>query len=87
MKPERMERGVHVIIKDDISKTDNKHSSCYEMRDMCGKMYKIDEVDTTRHGNISASINGYTWHPDDLKEVCPRKKAQDFHFNIEELTP
>ncbi len=86
MKAKRMDKGVHVIIKNDLSETHKAHSSCDEMGNMAGEMHMIDEVIKTDHG-LAAHICGFTWHPGDLKEVCPKKKAQEFHFDAEGLHP
>ncbi len=90
MNRELMEKGVHVIISDDISETHRTLSSCDEMHNMKGVkggMHIIQEVIESDCG-LAARIGGFTWHPNDLIEVYPpKKKAQEFHFDIEELYP
>lgn len=84
MKPERMEKGVHVIISQDLSNTERTHQTNDSMYDMIGKTFKIESVQETHHGT-GALIGQYVWHPGDLIEVSPRKKKQEFHFEVKEL--
>lgn len=84
MKESEIEKGLHIIIADDISKTKNTHNTCTEMNNMRGGKYKINGIAGTSHGK-AAIVNGYYWHPNDLVELVAEKKSKRFHFNIKHL--
>jgi len=74
---EKIECEMHVKISNDISKTHNLHNSCDTMHNMKGKVYKVEDV---RSGSVV--INGFTWDPDDIIEIKPKKKYKEpFHFD------
>ena len=84
MKSNRMAKGVHVTISNDLSNTDRTHQTNNDMIKMKGNTYKIEAVQGTSHGT-GAYIGGYVFHPSDLIELSPRKKKQEFHFEVKEL--
>ncbi len=86
MDPKRMEKGVHVIIANNIDKTRKRHKANHDMLNMMGRHFLIHDVRDTSKG-LAAKINGYIWHPDDLLEDSPRKEKQTFHFDEKELHP
>jgi len=53
--------GMKVRINDVCHATNNKWSLVFEMKDMKGKVYKINSVDADR-----VTINGYLWAGEDL---------------------
>ena len=85
MKELEMEKGMHVIIAEDISRTAETHTVTHEMMNMKGKAYTIEAIRDSRYG-MTAKIKSFSWHYDDLKErLAPEKKAQMFHFNVDRL--
>ena len=85
MKQSRIEKGVHVIIGNDLSKTQRFHGTNMVMQNMRGESHIITKRKAAGYG-VCAEIVNFSWHPDDLKEVCPKKKAQIFHFDVKKLS-
>ncbi len=84
MRESRVAKGVHVIIADNLDKTESEFGVGHEMLHMRGKNYIIQGY----HKSIdrfSVEIHGFDWHPDDLLEDSPSKKKQTFHFDVKEL--
>jgi hypothetical protein len=79
------EKGMHVTINQDISKTDRIFQSCNDMWSMRGNMYRIDSVNLVYGSESAVVVNSFNWHPDDITLVCPEKESQMVLFNIEEL--
>jgi len=84
MKRERMAKGVHVNISNDLSNTERTHQTNNDMIRMKGQTFTIESLTETSHGT-GAYIKGYVFHPGDLIELSPRKKKQEFHFEVKEL--
>ncbi len=86
MREDRVAKGIHVIIADNIDKTESRHGIDNEMHRMKGQRFIIDGFRSSPE-RMTVEIRGYNWHPDDLIEDCPRKKKQLFHFDPNELHP
>lgn len=85
MKVENAREGMYVRIKPDISRTDNRYSSCDEMHNMCNKVYQIGSISTDMDSILCAHIGGYTWDIRDLEEVEIDIPEKIVHFDIKEL--
>ena len=86
MKEHEMEKGLVVIISTDPSNTIRTHDINPSMKTMFGKQYTIESVIKSHYG-LTAIIEGWMWHYDDLKErLAPEKKAQIFHFDVKKLS-
>ncbi len=84
MKLKKLEKGDHVRISPNISKTTEEFQSNDTMLKMAGNVHEIDDdYNAARDDRIH--IRGYVWHVDDIHEVNIEKKSQNFHFNIKEL--
>lgn len=73
-------KGMHVQINENIGNTERTFQCTEEMWEMRGKIFPIHTA-----YDESLYINGFTWHLDDVTEVCPEKEPQPFLFNVEEL--
>ena len=80
----RLKRGVNVIINKSLQNTHTAFGSNDEMYKMVGRHFRIEGVREKINGP-AAKICSYDWHPEDLTEVCPRKRKQIFHFDVKEL--
>lgn len=77
MNIEDIEVGMNVIISDNISITDRRHSSCSDMHRIKGKVVKVKEL---KHNSVM--IAGFRWAPEDLEEAKAKPiKPQIFHYD------
>jgi len=70
--------GQKVMIKRNIERTHRKFDSCEGMKDMMGKVFKIDSFSPSREYVV---VRGYNWDPGDLllyESVAPEPKIVHF---------
>ena len=84
VKIKKLERGDHVLISADICKTSKEYQSNGTMRDMAGKIHKIDD-DFDGSRSESVHIRGFTWHINDIQPLNAKKKSQNFLFDEKRL--
>ena len=77
-----MEVGLHVRISNDISKTHLLYSSDLTMKNMRGKVYKIERIKKNR-----VIIKGYMWAPEDILEIEEENNILPiFHYTLNKST-
>jgi len=79
---EVIERGTHVRVNSDIRTTDRRYSSCSDMHNMKGKVYRVNDV--LEEGR-ALHISGFTFATSDVTVLNPEKESQPFHFTVEAL--
>lgn len=75
MNSEKFKKGMTVRISHDLSKTGNNHGLNEIMKDMAGKLYKINNVENSYTIVIKDKKNIlWNFHPDDLYLIEPVNK-------------